>query len=405
MQPTRSNSSHETTWWVSTVATLSICLWASNFVLVQNVEYKLTTSVAISQHRLPILERLKTNGKVGASKDAVGFSILEIKLSDSDLLSNSSSELSSARITVKLSERRLAEKTEQNLDLLTTPTSETIECIAFANQMRMERWFLETSQHSLKRLELDLEHDKYAIDTNELAETSEEELIASYPNSPFRLTSFTSRSTLDDSNMKIRERLKRLSQSQADKVDSMLLTLERLKANARGFLSFTGSSQIVPVVHSISIIRFCLICLLCLAVWLLSIWWARPVSFGNGRTRHSLASQSRRNAKHASLDKTLGWMQSAGIPYLGSVQIEGEIPMQEVKGLKSERDLVTADSNEQVDYAANGGALRLLRSVGEGSLVMWVGLFGIRMAFDSTWRELVLTAPLAAISRMIFGIQ
>ena len=50
-------------------------------------------------------------------------------------------------------------------------------------------------------------------------------------------------------------------------------------------------------------------------------------------------------------------------------------------------------------------AMWFLRNVGEGSLVLWIGLFAARLVFDASWRELVSVAPLAAISKMIIGIQ
>ena len=50
-------------------------------------------------------------------------------------------------------------------------------------------------------------------------------------------------------------------------------------------------------------------------------------------------------------------------------------------------------------------AFKMLRSLGEGSLVLWIGLLTARLLFDPAFRELVSVAPLAAISRMILGIQ
>jgi hypothetical protein len=50
-------------------------------------------------------------------------------------------------------------------------------------------------------------------------------------------------------------------------------------------------------------------------------------------------------------------------------------------------------------------ALRFLRSAGGGSLVLWIGLLAVRLVFDASWRELASVAPLAAVSRIIVGIQ
>ncbi|MEI7458183.1 MAG: hypothetical protein WCK15_02175 [Pirellula sp.] len=420
----------------------------SNFLPVQSVEYQLTTNVAISQHRLPYLERLEANGTAPGTR-AIPFSITEIKLSESELISRTNSELCSARITLKLSERSQFKNVENILDALTTPNSDTAECVSFANQLRKERWFLETSLHSLKRLELDSEREKNAIDTEALADSGSSKTAdanASLSNSdstskPFRLISFASRSPKEDSRIELRGQLQSMTQSRSETVDSMRLTLERLKAKSRGFLSLTGSPRIVPLVHALTLFRFCVICVLCICVWLISMWWARPVSVwwvrplsvkskqlprNEPKTATPMLSQpsQHRNASLA-LSKTLGWMQSAGIPYLGAVQFICDESNKGVLGdqvrrmdgdnsLASGADGLRATQEQGQEISTDlkilsppweFTAIRFLRSAGEGSLVLWIGLFAARLVFDASWRELASVAPLAAISRMIVGIQ
>jgi len=419
----------------------------SNFLPVQKVEYQLTTNVAISQHRLPYLERLKANGTAPDSS-AIPFSITEIKLSESELISRTNSELCSARITLKLLERSQVKNVEHILDKLTTPNSDTAECVSFANQLRKERWFLEASLHSLKRLELDLEREKNAIETVALADSSSskpKDVKASRSASdstskPFRLISFASRGPIEDSRVELKGQLQRMSQSRSETVDSMTLSLERLKAKSRGFLCLTGSPRIVPLVHALTLFRFFVLCVFCICVWLISMWWIRPLSMKSKKLPRiekkmvvptlSQASQHR----HASLtlNKTLGWMQSAGIPYLGAVQIirdesnealtekvlSSKVRLMEGDGSAANiasRSNVLRSSHEQgqeistdpmrLSKGSEFIAIRFLRSAGEGSLVLWIGLFAARLVFDPSWRELASVAPLAALSRMIVGIQ
>ncbi len=420
----------------------------SNLLPVQRVEYQVTTNVAISQHRLPYLERLEENGTAPDAR-AIPFSITEIKLSESELISRTNSELCSARITLKLSERSQFKDVEHILDALTTPNSDTAECVSFANQLRKERWFLEASLHSLKRLELDSEREKNAIDTEALADSGSSkpaDARASWSNSdstskPFRLISFASRSPNEDSRIELRGQLQSMTQSRSETVDSMRLTLERLKAKSRGFLSLTGSPRIVPLIHPLTLFRFCVMCVLGICVWLISMWWVRPVSVwwvrpvsvkskqpprNEPKTANPMLSQSsrHRNASLA-LSKTLGWMQSAGIPYLGAVQLIRDGSNEGVLGDQVRRmdgDGGTASLASGLRSTQEQGqeistdlkilsppweftAIRFLRSAGEGSLVVWIGLFAARLLFDTSWRELASVAPLAAISRMIVGIQ
>jgi hypothetical protein len=99
----------------------------------------------------------------------------------------------------------------------------------------------------------------------------------------------------------------------------------------------------------------------------------------------------------------LDWLHHERIPYLGEIQVASH-------GTSNAIALGTAERSSPMLLEANGPkhstkSLRLLRSIGEGSLVLWLGLFFARLLFDPLWRELVSVAPLAAISRMISGIQ
>jgi hypothetical protein len=62
------------------------------------------------------------------------------------------------------------------------------------------------------------------------------------------------------------------------------------------------------------------------------------------------------------------------------------------------------DAPAQLEWSRYVHSIWLLKSISEGSLVLWIGLFAARVMFDPVWRELVMIAPLAALSRMISGI-
>ena len=116
------------------------------------------------------------------------------------------------------------------------------------------------------------------------------------------------------------------------------------------------------------------------------------------------------------MKKTIHWMQSEGIPYLGSIQVLSEESSASrsgsqtqtqpaVSSVATERARLTAEELAFSERSRQLKSITVLRSLSGGSLVLWIGLFAARVIFDPVWRELVAVAPLAAISRMITGIQ
>lgn len=109
-------------------------------------------------------------------------------------------------------------------------------------------------------------------------------------------------------------------------------------------------------------------------------------------------------------------MQRKGIPYLGAIHILNEDSLVSRTGSQMRTQLaVSSVATEHVrltaadlafsDWSRQLKSIKILRSLSEGSLVLWIGLFAARVMFDPVWRELVAVAPLAAVSRMITGIQ
>ena len=115
------------------------------------------------------------------------------------------------------------------------------------------------------------------------------------------------------------------------------------------------------------------------------------------------------------MKKTIHWMQREGIPYLGAIHVLSQassarpVPQMqtqiEVNSVATEQDGLTVEDLAFSDRSRRLKSIKMLRSLSEGSLVLWIGLFAAKAMFDPVWRELVVVAPLAAISRMITWIQ
>ena len=247
---------------------------------------------------------------------------------------------------------------------------------------------------------------------------------------PFQLTSFGTKGSRPLSQSELIDHLRELNQVRSENVEAMMLSLERLKAKARGFLSITGAPRVAPVVRPLTQLRFLILLVLCTSVWLLLIAWLHPIRAnllfwaGTPRSNETIpvarktASKSdssaedpaRRAGPTVGMKKTIHWMQREGIPYLGEIQIlSGETPtvrdqlhinLSAAENASSKKDYLSF-SNQ----SSHIKSITTLRSLSEGSLVLWMGLFVARVLFDPVWRELVAVAPLAAISRMITGIQ
>ena len=434
----RRQPSHGKPWWVCFIAALSFCLWSANVLPIQKVEYQLTTNLAISQHRMPLLQRLAGKSTESASKNLALFSALEIQSDESSPSASANSDLRSVRVKIRCPIHCDIHDVERSLNELTAPALESSECLDFAKQLQKEQWLLESSAHSMKRLELDLERERNAIatdtvdtdtvdtnsigtnsiGTNSIGTNSIDTGLAANQDSeefrtstPFRLASF---SAPRQAQSELMEKLRRLNQTRSENVDSMLLTLERLKAKARGFLSLTGAPRIDPVVRPLTVFRFLVLCVLCATVWLLLMGWLNPIL---GRRLSGQESPQFNRAvllphetltasesSNSGIKKAIRWMQREGIPYLGAIQVVTETSVvndathelrtqQRLSSMPTEVPASKLDSNQ------------LLKSLGEGSLVLWIGLFAARLMFDPLWRELIAVAPLAAISRMISGIQ
>ena len=417
--------------WVCLIAALAFCLWGANVLPIQQVEYQLTTNLAISQHRMPLLKRLRSKTLESAS-DKTSFSALEILPDDSKLSPSANSELRSIRVKMRFPIRGDIRLVEKSLNELTTPSLESNECQGFAMQLLKEKWHLESCAHSIKQVILDIERENNAIEIDRvdtgLAENdvfendsmADRVVEASRSLNPFRLISFGTIGSRPLSQSELIDNLRDLNQVRSENVEAMMLSLERLKAKARGFLSITGAPRVDPVVRPLTLFRFLILLVLCTSVWLLLIAWLHPIRgnllfwVGTPHSNETIPvtrkTASKSDSSTAGMKKTIHWMQREGIPYLGEIQIlSSETSAARGRSIvnSSVADCISA-RNEDISFTLPTNyfkSITTLRSLSEGSLVLWMGLFVARVLFDPVWRELVTVAPLAAISRMITGIQ
>jgi hypothetical protein len=434
-QPKR-QVNRETAYWVCLIASLTFCLWGSNALQIQRLEYRLTTNIAISQHRFPLLQRLSNNVNKSGTLSSTVFSRLEILPDDASRSASNSSDLKSVRVNILCKNHCDFRVVEQVLNELTTPTEESAECVVFEKQILKERWLMESNRHSMKRLEMDVDRERIAIesDRDEAEGIASKEVEESQTVSPFRLTAFgvgqtstTPHSGLPHSGLM--DGLHHLNQLRTENIESMLQTMKRLHEKSKGFLSFTGSPRMDPIVKPITLFRFVVLSVLCVLVWLLLMAWLQPIRGSISLLRNWLPpKQFRLKSKrdemapkastHSStlasseITKTLHWLQRSGIPYLGTIQVAVGAETTTEFGSQSlainamnQETTPTNDLVAESAYSGQARSIRMLKRLSECSLVFWIGLLVFRLIFDPLWRELVLVAPLAALSRMISGIQ
>lgn len=411
-------------WWVSLITALSFCLWGTNLLPLQHLEYQLTANIAISQHRLPILQRLSSK-ELGSALINSPFSSIELLAENQSLSSSASSELRSVRVKVRCAMHCEIGAIERSLRELTKPSMETVESQDFAKQLRKEQWLLESCTHSMKRLELDRERELNAakFESVELESVANGATASSSFASPFRLASYGLTEAVDQSPSELIDSLKQLNQIRTQNLDSMNMMLERLKAQANGFLSITGSPSMAPLVRPLTISRLLVLFVLCFSVWALLMFWLHPIRLSRSRIQKPKNLQKQRPSigSITSKDdllaigalKTIHWLHRRGIPYLGAIQVESEADAMGNFGTLEQSAFdesvassvqPIADEEYRVEVVRNNHPIQWLRSLGEGSLVLWIGLFLARLMFDPLWRELVAVAQLAALSRMISGI-
>lgn len=421
-------------WWLSLVAAISVCLWAANWLPIQRVEYKLTSNLAISQHRLPILQGLEGKSLISESCPGFSFVIDDVHCAAVEAGAAVNSDLASARVTMVFNTRSRAGQLELLLDQLTKPQMQSEECRQLTKQVQKERWLLETALHSKKLYELDVtrERESREVSANQMADTadsSDSKLASKTPGTRFLLSSFvsqhSSRLGVDD----LAQQLESAIVKQSQKVQALEISIDRLKAQTQGYLNFTGSPSVAPIAHAIPPIRLFVLASVCFAIWFLLAWWTRPWRLHGGQATMigaviavhrwitslvanypTLGAQSagkfssRKESTADSVKKQR--FEMAGIPFLGTVQ---------VTVCKQIRDVPTACSNvaEKVSGPASfvpplshsHNTLQLLRRLGEGSLVLWFAVLVARLMLDPAWRELLCVAPLAAIARLITGVQ
>jgi len=419
-------------WWLSLVAAISICLWAVNWLPIQSVEYRLTTNIAISQHRLPILKGLRGKSLVSENDPAFSFVIQDVQSAPVDSGSVANSDLSSARVAMIFKPRSHADQIEMMLDKWTMPKLQSEECKQITKQIRKERWLLETALHGKRRYELDVQREKEtrSISTDQFADTAESRSLPRAPTMRFQLSSFVSQRSGSLGSEELPQQLETAIVSHINNIRGLEISIERLQAQTQGFLNFTGAPLIAPIAHSIPALRLMVLGLICFSIWILLAWWSRPWGILTEQSvlrnlpkllkllttaaaaakpfrvqSSSLRTPSAKNSTVTQRFKVLG------IPFLGAVQVIGrrqENVFTQVLVPNMVPSMVANPTEPTCSVPSDANefqSLQLLRRLGEGSLVLWLVILVARLMFDPAWRELVCVAPLAAIARLITGIH
>ena len=422
-------------WWLSLVAAISVCLWAANWLPIQRVEYKLTTNIAISQHRLPILRGLQGKSLVSESGSGFSFVINDVQCAVVEAGSSVNSDLVSARVTMVFNSRSRAGQLEMLLDQLTKPQVQSEECKQITKQIQKERWILETALHSKKLYELDLKRERESQEATvdeaaDTADSSDSKMVSKTPNTRFLLSSFVSQRSSRLGTDDLAPQLETAIVKQSQKVQALEISIDRLEAQTQGYLNFTGSPSVAPIAHAIPPIRLFVLASICFAIWFLLAWWTRPWGLLGGKAtkhgertlfrrlvavliatnplRRALAARKSRSSSDSPISSVKRQrFEMAGIPFLGTVQVT--VPRQEIELVSRVLCKRGENASEPTCFVPSQShsykALQLLRRLGEGSLVLWFTILVARLMFDPAWRELVCVAPLAAIARLITGIQ
>jgi hypothetical protein len=400
-------------WWISLVAATSLCLWASNILPIQQVDYRLSTSVAVSQNRLAGLHRLKGHS-LGCDKcPSVHFVIQQVAFSQTPLSHSSHSDLCSAQITLVMPHRQDHQYLEAALETLTVPSATSNESRDLVKQIRKEAWLQEALCHSLKRCELDIEREKETQNIVSAAQLEQsiagtESSTIETTKSRFQLSSFVSRKSNQSDAELVLDSLRQQSRQQEEKMESLQSSLKRLMDQDRGYLAFTGSQTVSPKVLSITVFRLVVLGIVFLICWGLLGLWADPSIAGQVSsapvatvlisTRPDASRTSDSYAKK--LSSSLRWLELSGIPYLGAAQVmDSSNHLEHSSNKKS-----SATRPSHTDESRGRSSVSLLRRLGNGSMLLWLILFAARLVFDPQWRELAVAAPFAAIARLIVGV-
>lgn len=427
--------------WLCFVATLSVALWSINLIPLQQIEYLFSSRVALSQHRLSLLQRM-ANTKIDESMHMIDCT------SETQVENLSNSEMQAVRVRIILTQRMAAEAIAKKLDEMTVPKFESTETVELAKKMRWTRWQHQVANHMIRRLELDQERER---EVNSAANSQR----------PFQLTGYTSPSAseLPGASLEPGELHSSLEQVRDQSHGNLLAlsnSLESVRSKSRGFLSLTGAPKIETIARPVHTIHVVMLLLIALMIWV-GLYAAtntggvrllEPIVQSMSRAsqefstviarRRETAEQKRESKRPNSTstsvedlhrskraEQTIDWLQRNGITYFGPIQLQhsGSIDAMRIEStsnLGSSSTLRGEEINRDADVeheksiamptasavACDSIATSYvwLRRLIDSTLLAWVGLFLFRFATDAAWRDLFVVAPLAAFSRLICGM-
>jgi hypothetical protein len=354
--------------------TLVLILWGANAIRLQQIEYELQTTVALSTNRV---DRLVTVAKRPSRDDIRILNCKRVANSQATALQQSlasASSLDAFRLRIRVDNYTDLGEVEAWLDRSTRPTSPDQRCQAIKRQLLHAHWELETYTHTARLLDRDREREK-----------EQTELQGSKLQTPFRLVGFkpSNASTRDECPI-TQETQKKHSECQA-RIEVLQQELCSEELQSQGIFKFSGDPKKYPVAHPIGLARA-----IALIVLLAAVWGITAIACHSARF---------------TLDwrRTLSWVESKlaanqergpAIPFLGVVPlyVESEFVAQEISA--------PSDSEGTSSAATWLTGNRLVY----GFLMIWVALMVARMTLDSSWRQVFLTAPLAGVSHLLTGV-
>jgi hypothetical protein len=355
------------------MAAAVILLWVVNMLNLQPFEFELSTTVAISQQRIPQLLLLRQSQSPSSQ-----VRLLECKLLAND--ETTQAELQSARLRVRTTRYESLAELENWLEAKTRPVDTSSRCKQLRSQILNVQWNLESVTHTMTVLQRDRERENEQLAVEDPK-----------PKSAFQLVGF-SKSDPQQKECPVVASLSEQHRNCTEQLIKLQNDLETEHSQSIGFLRFSGAPKQYPVVQSVGVKRGTAFVILCLAVWgTIGIVAVRPIAF----IRFLLSLRT------IVVRATTSRSPQLEIPFLGEVIVRDDIASR-AQGIKmiGSSETLAHDSVDAWRFRLFAGARALLMS----GLVLWACVVVGRFVLDGAWRQLFLTAPLAGLSHVIGGI-
>jgi hypothetical protein len=369
VKETRRNRTTSGSCWLAFVVLL---LWGINGVNIQSVVHELSTTVAISQHRLERLLALQGKYIPNTGTQIVRCAATVQNVSDS--------ELRTVHLRMRAISRRELARTEEALELATAPKLLSQECENVAKELRQAKWERESWVHTSRVLHAD--HERSCAQQGVSTERPVYRLVG-----------------LKTSQLDLPPELERELTKCNNRIVELERSLELATSKSKGFLSFTGSKKQYPVVDAIGWWRLSVLSIMASACWYFLSLCLKPGFVFTVKPFSLRSALQRLRAKKATMETQAG-QSLAGIPCLGTIVISSEPMLIQVSSFSPLSGSKDNHSNERQVINVRTYAIVLARLL----LSLWIAFFASRLLMDESWRELFFASPLAGLSRLVGGV-